>query len=200
MGETKIPITPEAQENFRNVIARFQTEDAATQDAKTSILPGPLAEAFHPGSDGSIEAGGLKIRRSKFWDMVMLESLNSPLYRQLREGIKPEGERENIGMTFEDQAYLVYQFSIPVKEARDLMASGIQKFKDKALEVIGEMQPGEVIESVQAAQYQVLAGFSTAIAYESKSDDEKKGEETFSPEVNGGAPMASVGGLNASAA
>ena len=200
-NEIKIPISPEAQANFQKVISRFQSEDAAASDAKSKILPGPTLEAFHPDSDGSVTAGGLKIRRCKFWDMVILESLNSPLYRQLREGVKPEAERENISLSFTDQACLVYQFSIPHKEARDLMFTGADAFKKKALDAVGEMIPVEVIEAVQAAQLQVLAGFNSAIAYESKSDEDKKnGEQTFFPEARPGAPMASDGGLNASAA
>jgi len=126
----KIPKQPPTLEQMAN--------DRAAADA----MPGPLLNAF---SEGSIKAAGRLVRKIVAYDYVILKTLNSPLHRMLLELAKPDELREKVDNEPSEEWDLCLQFTIPCKEAANLLAQGAEAFHQASVERISmAWEPSEV--------------------------------------------------------
>jgi len=156
----------------------------AAKRANSNPLPGPAGDAF--GKNGPIKVGdSFLIREVVASDWKVMAAIDSPIIRLLME-IRQNPEKPNMAITAEEEAEIAFQFTRTPKECREVIKSGKEAFREKALEEIADKVDAVTISLMVAAVIeQVKRSFNTGISYREKM--EKEGEVRFfldSPETN----------------
>lgn len=194
---------PELYPGMAAELARRDTRDRTWSAASVTPLPGPLADAFDPATTTVTDLQGhpITIRPFCHYDFLLLQKLNSPLLHQLRAAAtRREGDPDPSTPFSDEDAYeLVFQFSMPAREAAAAFAKGRQSFRQAALERIGfSCGIVEVNLLVQAVIAELRRAFSTAIRYTASSASSAESGTVFfqPPPIQ---TTASAGGSTTSA-
>lgn len=182
--------------------AEFLAEQAATRRANSDPLPGPLAGAF---AADPLHVHGITFRKGRAGDFILAKKLNSPLYQQslaLAEHARKIATGElakdapppDTRFTEEESAEIIYQFSVPIQQARADLAKGREFFREKALATIADRVPMDQFPALlEAAVTCFMSSFSTAVHYEA---DKPEGENivNFRPQPQAPATASAGGG------
>lgn len=155
----------------------------AADRAAAEPLPGPLKDAF---CGEPVTVGGLTIRKAVHADWVILERLNSPIYQEFLEAQKPEGSRDPVKWSQAEQFELVYLFTRPVLEAKEILDAGRKAFSDEAFKACSDLSTAEFLALVGGASRALVKNFQTAVSHE----PEQKGEDGSNPFPVAGQPPA----------
>jgi hypothetical protein len=178
---------------LRADIARLQREQAAQRRANTEPLPGPLADAFDPTERQVL---GFHLRPVVASDFILLKKLNSPLYRHMFDlaehqravaaGEQPEGsEPPTTPYDEEECVEMVYQFTIPVAQARGEILRGREYFRERAHAGVTDRAPiGALPKLVAAVIAHFVASYSTVVPFGSDTSDDQKTVFTTQPGAN----------------
>ncbi len=150
---------------------------AAEKRANADPLPGPLADAF---TNGPIKVGKWQVRQIVAYDWTIMKAINSPLFQQMLEADKPEGEQKETEFT-EVQTYeICWQFTRSIEEVDAVFTKaghvGVTIAAKKAI-AYQVTSPEEIADILEAVTKQVMNAFATALKY--KAEKEKDGETTF---------------------
>lgn len=195
-------LTPEqiAEAELAKDIAAHQARQAATRRANAEPLPGPLATAFNADE---LQALGIKLRPVVASDFILLKKLNSPLYRrtfelaeharQVKAGeLAADAPPPQTNFDEEECVEMIYQFSIPLPQARAELKRGREFFREQAQQAITDHAPVDALPRlVEAVVANFTAAFSTAVQY---SGESKEGEETVFTTPAAAGATASAGG------
>lgn len=151
-------------------------ERLAEKRANADPLPGPLADAF---TNGPIKVGKWSVRQLVAYDWTIMKAINSPLYQQMLEADKPEGEQSDTDFTDLQGYEICWQFTRPIGDVDAVFTKGghvgVSIASKNAMAF--ECQPYEIADIINAVTRQVTNAFATALKY--KADKEKDGDTTF---------------------
>ena len=114
--------------------ARQAEREAELRRANAEPFPGSLAEAFDPVAK---RVGNFTVRPVVPFDHQILRALKSPLYLQMLELGKPEGERAETAFSDDDEWDMLYQFTRPARDLVSVIAKGPEFFRATARETMG---------------------------------------------------------------
>ena len=193
-------------------VAAHEARLVALRAAHANPTPGPLAGAFDvPGP--ALDAGtlalariGRTLRPVVAADFLLLKRLDSPLYRQAmaaaadcrsrREEASPGGLVTSPPTTEHDEAEaaeMIYQFTTPVRQCRNLLAQGRQAFREAALAAtLDLLTPLETPAAVEAVVRNFVAAFATTLGHQAPTPEGEQRVD-FSP-ASPALAMASAGG------
>lgn len=156
------------------VLIAHGLERAALDRVSGDPLPGPLAQAF---CDADIVAGGIPIRKVVPSDWIILRGLNSPIIRLIEELRQNPNEDPKLTVSDEEHFEIIYQFTRPAKEGRQLLKQGKEVFRDKAVEWVDAqmLNPVQIQQAVAAVMEQIRRSWETALKY---TQEQGKGEGT----------------------
>ena len=179
--------------------------------AHSAVLPGALREAF-AGEDTvvSLNDSECKLQPVTLGLAANLERIKSPLLeviRIMRETFSRDGNeeipaeerlkrvKEKVGvLKFEEEqiAETVFVFTRPQKRVRKLLEAGRDKFREAAMDELGDkLHPALMAALQRACSQHYVASFATIIGYGAPPPE--KGEAVFPPPSPSGA-TGSVGG------
>lgn len=146
-------------------------EDNANRRAAATPLPGPLSDAF---LTDAIDCGnGLVVRRIVASDWIILQWLDSPLYKMALEAQKDESIKEEVDYQESEGYEMIWQFTHTPKQCRELKAKGREAFTETAYSEIGDAhKPQDLAKAIQAIGKQIAASFETKVSFE--AEDSKK--------------------------
>ena len=135
--------------------------------------------------------------------------LNSPLYRQT-QAIAEHQQKINAGLLPKDAPLpktnfeevegfeVIYQFSVPVAQARRELAKGRDFFRERAMvEIADKHPPTHIPDLIEAVVLSLQRGFSTVIQHTAPTED---GETIVNfPKPPEAIATASAGGSDTSA-
>ncbi len=134
---------------------KYNAEQIAGELAHSQPFPGPLTDAF---VNETIQIGQFKVRPIMLGDWIILQKIDSPLFRMLTD--------PDVQFSQSDVCEIAFQFTRPAKEIRSLISHGVPLFKEKALEVIGDSVSTPVInELVAAVRTQLERYYNIQIKY-----------------------------------
>ena len=144
-------------------------ESMANDRAASDPLPGPLLNAFMPGS---IKVCDRWVRKFVAYDHVILKALDSPLRRMILELAKPTDMQEKVEGTEQEEWDLCYQFTHTSKECRDLLAKGVESFHKAAEGAVADEWEPETVQFVLAAIFtQLKRNIETANRYAAQAKE-----------------------------
>lgn len=190
MEPTSPPITtPEQlQAAFAKDVRGHILRDKTVRQVGCDPLPGPSARAF---AGEPIIIHGQTLRPVVGGDIMVLKQIDSPLIRRTKQLIEhkrqlalneiPEGTAPPASnYTDAELAEMVFQFTRPFTEVRDLLAKGVAHFRSTAALAIKESLPQIMLSQLVAAveiNYQL--SFATFLGYEPRKKDETKSVTLF---------------------
>lgn len=132
-------------------IVQIRLESMANHRAAAVPLPGPALDAF----SGPIKVGAFTVRNFVGVDWVLIQKLDSPLYRLYLELQKPEKEQEVVEWTEDEKYTACWQFTTDIRQAERLVLESIQKAKESAKELFGYAggEANELIVAVVVEQF-----------------------------------------------
>jgi hypothetical protein len=134
----------------------------ASERAAADALPGPLIGIFE---NGDIKVVGLTVRKLYAIDEATFKMIGSPIYEMILESAKPEGLRDAVECTTEQEWELILQFTMPPKDAYLLAKQGREAFSLAAMEKIGGMEYIQPKEILVAVMEQITRAFKTKVNY-----------------------------------
>jgi hypothetical protein len=149
-------------------------EVMAGDRAAADALPGPLIHIFE---DGSIEAGGQKVRKLFAIDEAIFKIIDSPIYKMMLESAKPKAAQEPVDCSDEDEWMLVLQFITPPIEAYKFAKQGKKAFEEAAILKASNMGMIEIKQVIQAIMEQITRAFGTKLNY--AADESAEGEKSL---------------------
>jgi hypothetical protein len=165
----------------------------AIREACANPAPGPVAEAFLPEP---ITVAGMTFRPFVLADLLILERLDSPLFRLIVEAAKAEGDRTDPPYSGTDAIEAAWLFSHTPSEARALLARGREVFRDQAQAELADTMPPWIIAEIKDKTTRVLLrAIQTAIAHQAPK---AKDGEGFTAPVS--APTTALAGSSMSSA
>lgn len=183
--------SPEFQERQRAHLAR----EAISQAAVTVPLPGAMADAF---PSGPVTAAGFTLVDMTPGHRILLEQVNSPFIRQLRELAKDPEDRQPVEYSDAEVFEALFILTRVPRESRQIIAQGPQVFRDHVLtltaDTISMRQAAEIVPAI-------IEVFRRAFAPQVEIEEAatEGGTENF-PSAAPSAPTASAGGLRSSPA
>ena len=182
-------------------IAAAQAQQVALRRANSEPLPGPLSLAF---TAVELQQFGFTIRPVVASDFILLKKLNSPLYRRtfaLAEHARkiqtaeiPEGSPLPAAENYDEEecVEMVYQFLIPLPQARAELKRGREFFREQAHVYVTDRAPVNALPKLVATVIENFTNaFATAIRYEGAKDESEQTVFTTPP---GADATASAGG------
>lgn len=152
--------------------AKHLARDAAIADARTTVLPGPLRDAF-AGEPRRLHGFTLQPVTARM--AAALQRIDSTLLRLMRIAQKNPGKSaQEIAAIAEDEIKplpesgieTVFLFVTPGREVWELLNGGREKFRAKAMEVIGDtLHPVQLAELERACAEHFAQSFITMIEY-----------------------------------
>lgn len=143
----------------------------AAKRANGDPLPGPLEAALDPES---IVVGEIKVRPVVPGDWIILKKLDSPLYR-----LQIEEKKDDVTISEEESVEIIYQFTRPPKEVRQVLTQGRQYFRETALDTISDkFSISQMLEVSRAVNEQLRRYYETIIKY-GQAEEGKKLEVNF---------------------
>lgn len=185
--------------------AALHHRQQALRQANAEPLPGPLHAAF----TGPRQVLGFTLRPVVAGDFILLKQLNSPLYRQtfaLAEHHRKISAQEIPAGTplpateYQDEecVEMVYQFVVPIAQARADLKRGRDYFRERACATVTDHAPVDALPTLLAATIEnFTAAFATAIQY---TAPQTEGEETVFTTPAAAGATASAGGSTTSRA
>lgn len=197
---------PQVMEQIARDAEANQVNSVHVRRANAEAFPGPLAQAF---AEDPPNLHGFKLRPVVAADFILLRKLGSPLYKQtqaltehagkIKSGLLPEGTPMPKTDFEDEEAFeMIYQFTIPIHQARSELNKGRDYFRECALRAVADkLNPMHVPDLVTGIVNNFLATFATVIEH---APPAKEGGTEI---VNFPAPpaakaTASAGGLNTS--
>jgi len=164
----------------RSVADLHILENEAAKRANASPLPGPVGDAF--GKYGPITIGEIIVRPIVASDWKIFTAVDSPIIKMLMEFRQNPAAPMQVEITDDEECMLCYQFTRPVKEARETLAKGLDHYKQVACEEMGDKVDAPVLKLIQSAvMEQIKRSWVTAISFKEKL--EESGEVTFFQEA-----------------
>lgn len=127
-------------------LATAQVESMANSRAGAAALPGPVADAF----SGPIKVGNYSVRPFVAADWVIIQKLDSPLYRMFLELQKPEDKQEKTECTAEEIAITCWHLTSDVRSVYKAVSADVDAAKETALKAFF-YDAGEVNDLIMAA-------------------------------------------------
>jgi hypothetical protein len=160
----------------------------AIERAQSATLPGALREAFGGTVAGEVLAAGHRfvLQPVSLSMAAALERIDSPLLKVVRimrevlsgdttTDAKPQSQEERLAtvhakvsaLTFESEqvAETIFIFVTPARQVRELLESGRERFREAAMESIGELHPAIVGQLERACAQHYVKSFATVIGY-----------------------------------
>jgi hypothetical protein len=201
---------PEPYPGYTDEARKREERIAAIERGHAAVLPGALREAF---AGEPIVAGSHRLQAVTLGLTANLERIKSPLLdvvRIMREVLSaPENKEMPIEgkMTLaksrieketqlqeEQIAETVFVFTRPQKRIRKLLDAGRDKFREAAMEELGDkLHPAQMAALQRACSQHYVASFATIIGYGTPSPEE--GAAVFPPP----SPSEATGSVGGSA-
>lgn len=166
-------------------VVALHNKAIAKQNAASEVgalpLPGPLRDTF---PEQSTQVSEFTVRPMVASDWAVLQKIDSAIIAQAMQGAKPEAERKEIPITFEDMICACYIFTREPRIAwNDLAKGGKAKLVENAVNEIGAKVDVTMLSAMfAAAQGNTQRTFSTAVSYEAeKQPEDKGGKQVFFP-------------------
>lgn len=149
---------------------------AATDRAAATPLPGPLANAFGPGT---IEVCGVKVRKFMAADWEIFQMIKSPVLDMVLEWEKPEGARDAITSSNTQEWEMVYQFTHSCAEVYALVEKDREAFHKLCVEQVGlnEAFADKLSPIIAAVMEQFKRHVETRVKF--MAEAKEQGEITF---------------------
>lgn len=187
-------------------LAALQANSVHTRRANAEPFPGPLAQAF---AEDPPNLHGFKLRPIVASDFILLRKLNSPLHKRtqaiaehaqkIKAGLVPEDAPLPKTDFEEEEAYeMIYQFTVPVSQARAELNKGREYFRECALRAVADkLDPLHITDVVAGVVRNFLATFATVIEHAAPKK-EGGGEVVNFPAPPAAKATGSAGGSNTS--
>lgn len=146
-------------------------EQEANKRAAATPLPGALSEAFL--SDAIDCGGGLFVRRIVASDWVILQWLDSPMYRMTLEVQKDESIREDVKYTPDEGYEMIWQFTHTPQQNRDLKDLGRKAYTDVAIVIQDTFNATILSNAIKAIGKQIVASFETKVIFDTEESKKK---------------------------
>lgn len=172
MNETNVSQSNEfvkqALDQVKGKIGDAKLQSAASSRAASDPFPGPMAMVVDGGFvDVMTSRGKITFRPLVASDLVVLRKLNSPVYRELLEMGTPEEARTKVEYTDEDVFDIVYQFTNPIKEIRQLVKKGNDIYHETAMSEVGDkFNVADTAPLIAGFQTIVLGSTATMVEHE----------------------------------
>lgn len=159
--------------------AEAMANQAVAAAASTVPMPGALRDTL---PEASVPCKQFTVRPMKASDWSILQRIGSPIVRQAMQAMKPESERKDIEVQFEDMIAACYVFTRDSRVAwEDVRVGGKERLLDRAMREIGDFADIELLtEMFAAAQGKAVKVFNTHVQFDAQdTSGEKAGKPVF---------------------
>lgn len=173
--EVRRLLSPEVEEQERQVLAAARARDEAGRQAAKQPFPGPAAQAFSVERDPVV--GEWTVRRGVDFDITVLSTLQSVFYTFLLDGA------EDAPIPTGPQAWQVCRLMTrPPRETRDFLKQhGVEAFKQAAEEEFGFAETGLVARLTIECVRQIAASCATTVAHAAADPEGKEAAKSARP-------------------
>jgi len=193
----------ERSPQFLAAVAAHQVRATRSAVAQTAALPGALADAF---PTQPVRVGPLTLLEMRPAHRLLLEQIDSPLIRQMREAVKPPFDpsanppqppgsyRQEVRYTDEEVFEALYVLVNPPPAGRAALAKGRPQFREMALAATADVLPMDCTPQIIDAIVEVFRrAFAPQVSIVTASVPGEGGEENF-PTAASALPTGSAGG------